>query len=328
MNDSRANKSEYTDNHELAIGVSSCLLGNPVRYDGSHKLDRYITEVLGKVFAFVPVCPEVETGLGVPRETIDLHSAPMSPRVIGNETGIDRTASINRWSSKRVRRQDIKQVCGFVLKSKSPTCGLNSARIIGPTGRTTQLGQGLFAMALSRQYPFMPIIEEHDLHDMDARDNFIVRLFASYRLRAALGHRPTVRKLTAFHEREICLLNAHSRDQRRRMDQLLSQTQLPRPSILRDEYFRQFMATLSLRSTVVKNVRVMNYVRRILKEHLFTSELTTITRSITTYSEGRCSLYKPLSLLKECAEKYRVQELLVHSWLFLDEREIFLRFNV
>ena len=328
MNDKQTSKSACTDNHELAIGVSSCLLGKPVRFDGSHKRNRFITEVLGKVFTFVPICPEVETGMGVPRETIDLHGAPESPRLIGNESGVDRTTSINRWSSTRVRQQDIKQVCGFILKSKSPTCGLKSARIIGPTGRSTKRGQGLFASALYRHYPSMPIIEERDLYDPDERDNFIVRLFAYHRVKIALSHRPTVRKLAMFHRGEICLLNAHSRDWRRLLDQLLSQPSMTKPTTVRDEYVREFMGALALRSTVAKNLKVMGDVYRVLNKHAASTDLENCSLLIEAYRKGECQLLKPLHELRRCAEKHGIDELREQSWLFPDRREIFLRFNL
>ena len=170
-------------NTTLAVGVSSCLLGKRVRFDGGHKHDRYITDVLGKVFTFVPVCPEVETGMGVPRETIDLHGTVETPYLIGNETGADRTTMMNRYAVRRVKQRDLACICGFILKSKSPTCGLEKVRLYGSSGRVSYRATGLFAMALRSRYPSLPLIEERQLHDADTRDNFIARVFAYGRRR-------------------------------------------------------------------------------------------------------------------------------------------------
>lgn len=319
------NRSSATS--ELAIGVSSCLLGKPVRFDGSHKLDRYITDVLGKLFTLAPVCPEVEAGMGVPRETIDLHGAASSPRLIGNESGVDRTLTMNRWSSQRVRRHDLKQVCGFILKSKSPTCGLKKVRLVDRRGRSSFRGQGLFAMALRRYAPLLPIVEERELHDKSGRENFIVRLFAYHRMQAALGYRPTLRKLTTFHRRETCLLDAHSRAKRRSMDQLLAQPSTTGPSTVRDNYVSRFMGALAYRSTVAKNLKVMSDVRRMLSRHVASTDLKNCSQLIKAYRRGECQLLRPLLELGRCAETCGVDELLEQSWLFPDEREVCLQFK-
>lgn len=317
--------SQSSATSEIAIGVSSCLLGKPVRFDGSHRLDRYITGVLGKVFAFVPICPEVETGMGVPRETIDLHGAPLSPRLIGNESGLDRTLAMNRWSSQRVRRQDVKQVCGFILKSKSPTCGLAKVRLVDRRGRSSFRGQGLFAMALRQHHPLMPVIEERELQDGSVRENFIVRLFAYKRMQIALSHRPTVQRLTAFHFRERYLLDAHSRCKRRSMDQLLAHPSATRPSTLRDNYSSLFMGALAYRSTVAKNLKVMSDVYRLLNMQAASVDLENCSLLVEAYRRGECQLLKPLLELRRCAEKLEIDQLREQSWLFPNEREILLR---
>ncbi|MDH3892905.1 MAG: DUF523 and DUF1722 domain-containing protein [candidate division Zixibacteria bacterium] len=310
---------------EPAIGVSSCLLGKPVRFDGGHKLDRYITEVLGKVFAFVPVCPEVETGMGVPRETIDLHGTRTSPRLIGNDSGRDRTQEMKRWSSQRLRRPDFEHLCGFILKSKSPTCGLKKVRLLDQMGRSSLRGQGLFATALLRQYPLLPVVEERELSDESVRENFVVRLFACHRMQVALDHRPTVRKLTSFHHREICLLDAHHKDGRRRLDRLLARASSSKPTELRQEYAIEFMRILKLKSTQAKRISVLKGICRTLMKHDPVSGMSKSIGLIDDYRRGRCDLHRPWSMLRGCAETYGVRELLAQSWLFPDEREVNLR---
>lgn len=231
-------------NTTLAVGVSSCLLGNRVRFDGGHKHDRYLTEVLGKVFTFVPVCPEIETGMGVPRETIDLHGTVDTPRLVGNETGVDHTSKMNRYVARRVQQRDLANICGFILKSKSPTCGLQKVRLYGSSGRVSYRARGLFAMALSRRYPSLPMIEERPLHDVDTRDNFITRVFAYARLHQLWRGRISFARLVEFHERERYLLMSHSSKRCQILDKLLLTADKRRPAIARDQYATMFMQAL------------------------------------------------------------------------------------
>lgn len=228
----------------LTVGVSSCLLGKRVRFDGGHKHDRCITEVLGKVFTFVPVCPEVETGMGVLRETIDLHGTVDAPRLVGNESGVDRTSRMSRYVARRVKQRDLARACGFILKSKSPTCGLQKVRLYGSSGRVSCRATGLFAMALLRQHPSLPLIEEQPLHDADTRDNFITRVFAYHRLRQLWRGRISFARLGEFHERERYLLMTHSSKRCRILDELLLTADKRCPAIARDQYATMFMQAL------------------------------------------------------------------------------------
>ncbi|MCK4461929.1 MAG: DUF1722 domain-containing protein [candidate division Zixibacteria bacterium] len=233
-----------TADSTLFLGVSSCLLGKRVRFDGGHKHDRYLTEVLGKVFTFVSVCPEVETGMGVPRETIDLHGTVDTPRLVGNETGVDRTSKMNRYAARRVQQRDLARTCGFILKSKSPTCGLEKVRLYGSSGRVSYRATGLFAMALMRRYPSLPLTEAQQLHDVDTRDNFITRVFAYGQLRQLWRGRISFARLVEFHERERYLLMTHNSKRCQTLDELLLTADKRRPAIARDQYATMFMQAL------------------------------------------------------------------------------------
>ncbi len=233
-----------TADSTLFLGVSSCLLGKRVRFDGGHKHDRYVADVLGKVFTFVPVCPEVETGMSVPRETIDLHGTVDTPRLVGNETDIDRTSKMNRYAARRVKQRDLANICGFILKAKSPTCGLEKVRLYGSSGRVSYRATGLFAMALTRRYPSLPLIEERPLHDTDTRDNFIRRAFAYGRSRQLWRGKISFARLVEFHERERYLLRSHGSKRCQSLDELLLNADKRRPAIARDQYVTMFMQAL------------------------------------------------------------------------------------
>ena len=316
-----------TADSTLFLGVSSCLLGKRVRFDGGHKRDRYITEVLGKVFTFVPVCPEVETGMGVPRETIDLRGTVDTPRLVGNETGVDRTSMMNRYVARRVSQRDLAQVCGFILKAKSPTCGLKNVRIHGPSERAAHRAQGLFAQALTKRYPALPIIEERQLQDAETRDNFVVRLLAYSRVQSDLVQRPSVSKIRRFHERERLLLDAHSVKLRRAMDKLLASRCELAPTAYRELYRALLMRALAVRSTPAKNARVMRSVLHRIETAIPSKPTRDLAQLIAKYRNGRIGLFEPLSLLRQYVELLEIPELVNQSYLNADNRETWLRFR-
>lgn len=162
----------------VTIGVSACLLGQNVRYDGGHKLDRYITETLGRFFRFLPVCPEVECGMTIPREAMRLEGDPAGQRLITISSRMDKTEQILSFSHRRVRELESEDLCGFIFKSNSPSCGLRSARICADGEMSAECGSGLFAAAVSRHFPLLPLEEEGRLNDPRIRENFIERAFA------------------------------------------------------------------------------------------------------------------------------------------------------
>lgn len=164
---------------KLKIGISSCLLGNKVRYDGNHKLDHFITETLGRIFQYVPFCPEVGSGLSIPREAMHLVGDPSSPRLLTSRTQIDLTERLISYTETTLNSISSEHLCGFIFKSKSPSCGLFDTKVItasndGPVKRST----GLFAAAFTKKFPLVPVTDEKQLHDLPLREKFIEQVFA------------------------------------------------------------------------------------------------------------------------------------------------------
>lgn len=174
--------SRDTSRREIFVGVSSCLLGNKVRYDADHRLDKNITELLGRYFTFLPLCPEIEVGMGVPRETVQLEGTPESPRMIGTESGEDWADRMNPFSARRVKQLDIQNLSGFILKASSPSCGPERVKLFDESGIVRQQAIGLFASALRRQFPDLPIEDEERLADPDQREKFVERVLAYRKL--------------------------------------------------------------------------------------------------------------------------------------------------
>ena len=167
----------------IKIGISSCLLGNNVRYDGSHKLDEFIIKTLGTFVEFVPVCPETECGLGIPRDPMRLEGNIDMPGLIVIKSGKDLTTKMKKWSVKRVIELKKEDLCGFIFKSKSPSCGIKQVDIFDKKGEPAHKGTGLFAQQFMIEFPLVPVEGEESLHHTDLREKFIERIFAFGRLR-------------------------------------------------------------------------------------------------------------------------------------------------
>ncbi len=159
----------------IRIGVSTCLLGERVRYDGEQKLDRVVRDILGAIFQLVPVCPEFELGLGVPREPIGLFGDPARPRLVGLDSGTDLTERMEAWCKAKVEQLAAAGLHGFVLKARSPSCGVRGVMVAAEDGGEVP-GSGLFALALAALLPELPTEEDEALHDPELREDFIQRV--------------------------------------------------------------------------------------------------------------------------------------------------------
>jgi uncharacterized protein YbbK (DUF523 family) len=197
-------KSVPKDRTEIRIGISSCLLGKRVRYDAGHKKDSYITDILGAHFWFVPVCPEIEVGMPVPREAVRLEGTADAPRMVGGKTGEDWTDRMNRYSRQRVRKSDLADLSGFIFKSRSPSCGMERVKLYVQPGTVEKKAVGLFARAFMDQFPHLPVEEEGRLTDPALRENFIVRVFAYHRLQQLLKSRFSRGEMVQFHTEHEC----------------------------------------------------------------------------------------------------------------------------
>jgi uncharacterized protein YbbK (DUF523 family) len=183
---------------KIRIGVSACLLGQPVRFDGGHKHDRYLANTLGEYLDFVPVCPEVESGFSIPRETLRLVGDPEAPRLVTSRTNIDHTDRMLGWAGKRVRELEAENLCGFIFKSDSPSSGLMRVKVYNPKGMAEKKGLGLFARAFTRHFPLLPVEEEGRLNDPVLRETFIEQIFTLKRWRETLAFGQNMKNLNVI----------------------------------------------------------------------------------------------------------------------------------
>ena len=299
----------------ITIGVSSCLLGNNVRYNGGHKLNRYVRDTLGRFLDFVPVCPEVECGLPTPRETMRLVGDPDNPRLVTSRSGIDHTKRMKTWAAKRVKDLQADQLCGFIFKKDSPSSGMQRVKVYNDKGMPHRTGSGLFARAFMDYFPRIPVEDEGRLNDPRLRENFIERIFALKRWRTLLEHRKALSRLIDFHSREKLLILAHSPKHYRLMGQLVAKGKRLSLVELFDEYERQFMAALLLKTTAAKNMNVLQHILGFFKKVLTADEKQELLEIISNYRSGHVPLIVPITLVNHYVRKYRQPYLALQTYL-------------
>lgn len=314
---------------KIKIGVSLCLLGKEVRYDAGHKRDRFITDVLSEFFEFLPVCPEVDVGMGVPREAVRLVGSADSPQMQGQRTQTDWTARMNRYTARKVKELSRKELSGFILKAKSPSCGMDRVKLYSETGQALQAKtSGLFARRLLADMPHLPVEEEGRLNDQKLRENFIVRVFAYYRLQKLFGRSFSRSEMIAFHAREKYLLRAHSHKHLKTLGQLVARIKQIKPAAFRDEYLQQFMTCLSYQSTIRKNTDVLFHLMGYFKKSLEPIEKKSLVGTIEDYHAGLVPLVAPLTLIKHYVARFDLALLRDQTYLNPHPKELLLRNRV
>jgi uncharacterized protein YbgA (DUF1722 family)/uncharacterized protein YbbK (DUF523 family) len=312
----------------LRLGVSSCLLGRKVRFDGGHKRDAFVVDSLGRFVDFVPVCPEAEAGLGVPRESMRLVRQEDGVRLLTVKTGRDETETVSRWCIRRLRDLDEQELSGFVLKKDSPTCGLERVRIYGASGIPQRAGRGVFAAALTERFPDLPIEEEGRLADPKLRENFIERIFAYDRLRQLFRSRWKVGDLVAFHTAHKLTILAHVPAAYQRLGQLVARAQTFERQELRREYSREFMTALSVVSTRGRHVNVLEHMLGYFKKTLDGDSRQELGELIRRYGAGTVPLIVPLTLFKHHIRRSNVDYLARQVYLDPHPAELMLRNHV
>jgi len=312
----------------IMVGVSSCLLGRKVRFDGGHKHDRYLSDTLGVYFKFVPVCPELEIDMGVPREAVRLEEDPEAPRMVGNKTGYDWTDRMNNYARTRVQKPDILELSGYILKKSSPSCGMERVKVYVKPGTVVKNGVGLYGRALLEAHPHLPVEEEGRLNDDRLRDNFIVRVFAYHRLQQLFKAGLNRGAVVAFHASHKYLLLAHSPKHYKQLGPLVAAVKKYSPSEFRDQYMALFMEGLSVLATPKKNVNVLQHILGFLKSHLTPEEKKDIIGVIEDYHQELVPLIVPITLIKHYLNKFDVEYIKDQVYLNPHPKELMLRNRV
>jgi uncharacterized protein YbbK (DUF523 family)/uncharacterized protein YbgA (DUF1722 family) len=309
----------------INIGVSSCLLGEQSRYNSSHKKDQYITEVLGKYFNIVSICPELEVGLGAPREAVNLVGSSKAPNLIGVKTGTNWTTPMKKYSKRRMRQTDMAELDGFILKNDSPSCGIEKVRIHRKSGKVVRDGRGLFASHLIRTNPLLPVTDEGGLKDFNLGNNFIERVFAYRRLRGLFGQRFNRRTMIEFHESHLLQLRSHSIKYYTVLRELIGKIEECRPTDFRRQYGLQFMDILKIKTSPKKHATVMRYILGYLKNHLARKKQEQIQTIINMHCDRQIPLIVPLRMLRFYANEFKIKVLMGQTYLNPEADEIKLR---
>lgn len=312
------------ENNKITIGVSSCLLGNEVRFDGGHKHDRYITGTLGQFFEFVPVCPEVECGLPIPRESMRLVGDVENPRLITGKTNIDHTDRMKEWAVKRVEKLAKDDLCGFIFKSKSPSSGMERVKVYDANNVPRSVGVGIFARIYKERFPLIPVEEEGRLHDMVLRENFIESVFVYRRWRELVGNFSSD-KLVHFHTQHKMLLRSHSEKHYRELGRIVAKAGVLESEEIRSIYQENLMAAMRLKPTVKKHVNVLMHMMGYFKKQISSDEKQELLEVIERYSKHHVPLIVPVTLLNHYVRKYQDSYLEKQHYLHPHPTELRLR---
>jgi uncharacterized protein YbgA (DUF1722 family)/uncharacterized protein YbbK (DUF523 family) len=292
-------------NNRIKIGISTCLLGENVRWNGGHARDRYLTDTLGLYVEYVPVCPEVECGLGVPRETLRLVGHPDNPRLVTSKTNLDHTDRMIQWARNRVRALEKEDLCGFIFKKNSPSSGLYNVPVKNFKGMPQKKGQGMFARVFTEHFPLIPVEEEGRLHDPKLRETFIELIFSLKRWREMLVKRKSMANLVDFHTRHKLLIMSHSPNHLRMMGKLVAGGKSLDIKDLFEQYETLLIEALRLKTTLKKNINVLQHVMGYFKKDLSADEKEELLEILDRYRKEHVPLIVPATLLNHYVRKYK-----------------------
>ena len=312
----------------LRLGISRCLLGDEVRFDGGHKRDNFLTDIFGRYVDWVPVCPEVEAGLGTPREAMRLVGDPAQPRLVTIKSGRDHTQALEMMSATRIEELKELDLSGYVFKKDSPSCGVERVRIYNDHGMPSRKGVGIFARVFIEQFPLIPVEEEGRLCDPSLRENFIERVFCYRRFQDLLQNGITRQAIVRFHTIHKYLLLSHSQPHYQVLGRLVGQAERHRPKELAHRYGELFMKALAVKATVRKHVNVLQHMLGYFKDRLGAQEKAELLGVIGDYHRGLTPLIVPLTLIKHYVQIFDVGYIRDQVYLNPHPKELMLRNHV
>jgi len=297
-------KESAVDNevNRIPIGVSSCLLGDRVRYDGGHKKHSYIVDTLGQYFEFRQFCPEMAIGMGVPRETIRIVDDNNEWRVQGvKNPHLDVTEKLIDCANDQ--RGWHEQICGYIVKKDSPSCGMERVKVYRKN-HPEKRGSGLYTNTMMQNLPWLPVEEEGRLGDSKLRENFIQRVFVLQRWKAMVAGGVSWSKLTDFHARHKLIFFSHDQGKARALGRDLSQSHGEEPETYSGKYLLEMMELLKIVATPANHVNTLEHIRGYLKKSLDTDDKKELGESIENYRNGLLPLIVPITLLRHHFRKY------------------------
>jgi uncharacterized protein YbgA (DUF1722 family)/uncharacterized protein YbbK (DUF523 family) len=309
----------------IRVGISACLLGASVRFDGGHKRDPFLVDTFGRFVEWVPVCPEVEAGFGTPREAMRLVRRDDGLRLLTVKTVVDVTARLQRYSEQRTLALADEHLSGYILKKNSPSCGLERVKTYDSGGVRAPAGRGLFATALVARYPHLPVEEEGRLSDPRLRENFVERVFAYSRLRDLFDGRWTAGSLVRFHTAHKLIVMAHSVVAYRALGRLTAEARaMPRAEV-EQRYTSGFMTALAMIATRRRQTNVLQHIAGYFKDRLDRESKAELLATVEDYHQGLIPLIVPITLIRHHVRVHRVEYLAGQLYLEPHPKELMLR---
>jgi uncharacterized protein YbgA (DUF1722 family)/uncharacterized protein YbbK (DUF523 family) len=305
------------DSSRVRIGISSCLLGEKVRFDGGHKKDEFLTSHFGRYVEWVPVCPEFEIGLGVPRESLRLVADGKNVRLVAPRSGLDHTERMNNWTKEQTRHLIDQELCGYVLKRSSPSCGLERVKVYSGSGLLNREGRGVFASGLVDRFPNLPMEEEGRLNNARLRENFVSQVFCYKRWMDLQREGLTRARIMHFHARHKFLLMAHEQAGMRRLGNLIGQTARSiSAKQLGVEYFDAFCEVMRHTPSRRNHTNVLQHLAGYFSEQLAPDDRAELSEVIDRYRRDRLPLIVPVTLIRHYVRKLKVEYL--RDQIYLD----------
>lgn len=297
---------------KIPIGISSCLLGEKVRYDGGHKNNSYIGKTLGQYFDLQPFCPELDIGLGIPRKPIRLSrkGSDVIRCIPVDNPEPDFTDALAESANKK--KQWHSNLCGYILKKDSPSCGMERVKIWDDVMPIRE-GVGIYAGKLMENFPYLPVEEEGRLGDAVLRENFIQRVFVMRRWKELNEEGMTLNGLLKFHARHKLILMSHNQNYNRELGQMLAAVRKDNVEEVLDEYLLKLMRTLKIPATRGNHVNTLQHIQGYLKKPLDADDKVELTETVEKYRLGQLPLIVPITLLNHFFRKHP-DEYIANSW--------------
>ena len=324
-------KSESTENEllleKIRVGVSSCLLGQEVRFDGGHKRDNYLTGTLSGYFDFIPFCPEAAVGLGIPRQPIRLVRRGEEIRAVGVRTPeLDPTDQLAAFAERTARQ--LGEISGYILKKDSPSCGMERVKIYNDKGMPERKGVGIYAGVLMQRLPLLPVEEEGRLGDAVLRENFIERVFVYHRWQRLVRKGLSAKGLIEFHSDHKFLILSHQQKAYRELGRLVANAGGSDLEKLAGEYVAILMNALKRPARPRKHVNVLEHLLGFLKEHLDKSDREEMAETIAQYREGLLPLIVPITLVRHHFRRHPDPYIQRQYYLSPHPKELMLRNSI
>lgn len=316
---------QTTGHASLRLGVSACLMGKAVRFDGGHSRDRLLMGPAAPFAEFVPICPEVEMGLGTPRPTIRLQRDGDLVQLVRPSDGEDLTAKMRAWAEKRVAQIAEMGLSGYVLKKDSPSCGMERVRVYDHNGSPGRDGRGIFAEVLMERLPLLPVEEDGRLQDAKLRENFFERAFAYDRMRKLFTDRWSAGDVVRFHSREKLLLLSHDPKSYAELGRLVAAVKTHDREEFAARYQRLFMSALSKKASPGRQVNVLEHIAGYFSNKVEASERAEIVSHLEDFRKGFVPLAVPLALIRHHVSRFKLDYIASQSYLNPHPKELSLR---